>query len=92
METLPAEMQMMFTTEANEQLYEPEEAEGPMLEEVCEESYPHTQRTGTAGVSKCTSLNQSMIKQKEQVITFHDQNVCFRDQQQFVNMKTNEDS
>ena len=57
METLPAEMQMMFTTEANEQLYEPEETEN-ILEEVCEESYPHTQRTGnTAGVSKCTSLN-----------------------------------
>lgn len=80
METLPAEMQMMFTTEANEQVYENEEAPN-ILEEVCEESYPHTQRTGTAGVSKCTSLNQSMIKQKEQVITFHDQNVCLKDQQ-----------
>ena len=41
METLPAEMQMMFTTEANEQVYELEEAPN-MLEEVCEESYPHT--------------------------------------------------
>jgi hypothetical protein len=44
------------------------------LEEVCEESYPQTQRTG---MSKGNSLNQSHAK--HQVVTFHDQNVCSRD-------------
>lgn len=53
METLPAEMQMMFTTEAEYQNeMEQDEHDKIHLEEVCEESYPGTQRTGTAGVSK----------------------------------------
>ena len=62
-------MQMVFTTEAHEFLdaAEPNDFDKIQLEEVCEEreSYPVTHRTGNQEVSKCTSLCQSQVKNKQ---------------------------
>lgn len=79
METLPAEMHQIFTTEANDMLdnmendpndYKDRIELEQVFEEERDESYPQTQRTnlkpGTAEPSKsnATSLNHSLAKKQ----------------------------